>query len=159
MFYSFARVSAVTEMKVSDYYAKSPKNWWFRFREKGGRVHEVPAHHKAQEYLDGYIDAGGHREERSSPLFRALSPSREITDRPLNRTTALRAIKRRAKKAGFEKFSNHSARASGITNFMTNNGELSAAQRMAGHADPRTTDSYNHASEEIERSEIERIQV
>jgi site-specific recombinase XerC len=54
MVYSFARVSAVLGMDADDYY-QDGKRWWFRLHEKGGKRHEVPAHHKAEEYLDAYL--------------------------------------------------------------------------------------------------------
>ena len=44
MCYTFARVGAVVGMKVEDYY-QNGKRWWFRLHEKGGKRHEVPAHH------------------------------------------------------------------------------------------------------------------
>jgi integrase/recombinase XerD len=52
MVYSFARVSAVVGMNVEDYYQQG-KRWWIRLHEKGGKHHEVPVHHKAEEYLAG----------------------------------------------------------------------------------------------------------
>jgi integrase/recombinase XerD len=54
MVFSFARVGAVAGMKVEDYYSNG-KRWWLRLHEKGGKFHEVPAHHNAEEYLDAYI--------------------------------------------------------------------------------------------------------
>ena len=51
MVYSFARVSTAVSMKVEDFYAEG-KRWWLRLHEKGGKRHEVPAHHNADEYLD-----------------------------------------------------------------------------------------------------------
>jgi integrase/recombinase XerD len=42
MVYTFARVGAVIAMPVEDYFQQS-KRWWFRFHEKGGKLHEVPA--------------------------------------------------------------------------------------------------------------------
>ena len=41
MVYSFARVGAVVNMKVDDYY-QNGKRFWFRLHEKGGKHHEVP---------------------------------------------------------------------------------------------------------------------
>ena len=58
MVYSFARVSAAVTMKVEDFYAEG-KRWWLRLHEKGGKRHEVPAHHNADEYLDAYLKAAG----------------------------------------------------------------------------------------------------
>jgi site-specific recombinase XerD len=60
MVYSFARVGAVVQMRVEDYYPNG-KRYWIRLHEKGGKFHEVPAHHTAEEYLDAYIEAAGIR--------------------------------------------------------------------------------------------------
>jgi integrase/recombinase XerD len=54
MLFSFARVSAVLGMKVSDFYENGRRRW-FRLLEKGGKHHEVPVHHKAQDYVAEYL--------------------------------------------------------------------------------------------------------
>jgi integrase/recombinase XerD len=48
MVYSFARVGAVVRMNTEDYYLQGRRSW-FRLQEKGGKRHEVPAHHNADE--------------------------------------------------------------------------------------------------------------
>ena len=58
MIYSFARVSAVVNMDVDDYYQQG-KRWWLRLREKGGKHHGLPVHHKAEAYLDAYLAGAG----------------------------------------------------------------------------------------------------
>jgi hypothetical protein len=56
------------------------------------------------------------------------------------RTDAADMLKRRLKQAGLPAhYSPHSFRATGITNFLEDDGTLEAAQRIAGHADSRTT--------------------
>ena len=45
-------------MQVQDYYPDG-KRWWFRLHEKGGKRHEVPAHHNAEKYVDAWIEAAG----------------------------------------------------------------------------------------------------
>jgi site-specific recombinase XerC len=53
-------------------------------------------------------------------------------------------LKRRLKQAGLPAhYSPHSFRATGITNFLENDGTLEAAQRIADHADSRTTKLYD----------------
>ena len=71
MVFSFARVSAVINMKVSDYY-QIGKRVWLRLHEKGGKHHEVPCHHKAEEYLDEYLKALGPEKDSSPALFLSL---------------------------------------------------------------------------------------
>jgi hypothetical protein len=61
MTFALARVGAVVAMRVEDYYPQS-KRWWVRLHEKGGKRHEMPAHHTLEAYLDAYIDAAGIRD-------------------------------------------------------------------------------------------------
>ena len=66
MTFAFARIGAVVAMRVEDYYPKG-KRWWVRLHEKGGKRHEMPAHHKLEAYLDAYIEAAGIRDGGKSP--------------------------------------------------------------------------------------------
>jgi site-specific recombinase XerC len=86
MVYSFARVSAVIGMRVEDYYPHG-KRWWFRLHEKGGKYHEVPAHHKAEEFMDAYVKAAGLAADLKGPLFRTVNraPAYEAADAPQRR--------------------------------------------------------------------------
>jgi site-specific recombinase XerC len=58
MTFAFARIGAVVAMRVEDYYPKG-KRWWVRLHEKGGKRHEMPAHHNLEADLDAYIEAAG----------------------------------------------------------------------------------------------------
>ena len=92
MVYSFARVSAVINMQVKDYFAMG-KRYWFRLHEKGGKYHEVPAHHIAEEWLDRYLFVAGIGEDKDTPLFRStLGKTKELTDRPMARQDVYRMI-------------------------------------------------------------------
>src|SRR5437762_7158214 len=66
MTFAFARIGAVVAMRVEDYYPKG-KRWWVRLHEKGGKRHEMPAHHTLEAYLDAYIEAAGIRDAGRSP--------------------------------------------------------------------------------------------
>lgn len=78
----------------------------------------------------------------------------------MSRQAAWRMVKRRAEAAGvFGGICNHSFRGTGITNHLENGGSLSEAQRMAGHADPRTTRLYDRRDRKISRGEVERITI
>ena len=157
MVFSFARISAALGMKVEDYYTEG-RRAWFRLHEKGGKRHEVPAHHNAEDYLDAYIDAAGIAAERKTPLFRSIDRHRNLTDRPMHRNDAWRMIKRRAKAAGLpETIGNHTFRATGITAFRKNGGTIEHAQQIANHARPQTTRLYDRSGDQIALDEVERI--
>ncbi len=99
MVYSFARVGAVVSMRVGDYF-RQRRRGWFRLHEKGGKLHDVPAHHNSEEYMEAYLEAAGFREERDTPLFRtAYRKTGQLTDNAMTRSDVLRMVKRRAKEA------------------------------------------------------------
>jgi integrase/recombinase XerD len=155
---SFGRVSAVISMQVKDYFPKG-KRYWFGLHEKGGKYHEVPAHHLAEEYLDDYLAASGILEEPKSPLWRTTrGRSRELTEKPLHRVNVWQMIQRRAKAAGIlTRINCHTFRASGITIYRKKDGRLEHAQQIANHSSPKTTKLYDHSDDDITLEEIERI--
>jgi len=162
MVYSFARISALVGMRVSDYYPDG-KRWWLRLHEKGGKFHEVPCHHNAEAYLDAYTEAAGLEDEPSSPLFRSVRKA-QLTERSISRTDALLMVKRRARKAGLppalcSRISNHTFRATGITAYLEAGGTIENAQKIAAHESPRTTKLYDRTSVELTLDEIERIAI
>src|SRR5271165_3881548 len=116
--YTFARIGAVVNLKVEDYYP-SGKRFLLRFKEKGGKEKELPVHHKLEELLDEYLKASGLEKEPESPLFPAsIGKTGKLSRRPLVRTDAADMLKRRLKQAGLPAhYSPHSFRATGITNF------------------------------------------
>jgi integrase/recombinase XerD len=96
--YTFARIGAVVNLKVEDYYP-SGKRFLLRFREKGGKEKELPVHHKLEELLDEYLKATGLEKEPQSPLFpAALGKTGKLSRRPLVRTDAADMLKRRLKR-------------------------------------------------------------
>jgi site-specific recombinase XerD len=158
MLYSFARVSTVVGMAVKDYYPQGKRSW-IRLHEKGGKFHEVPCHHKAEEYLDAYLNAAGIREQPKSPLFRSTrGRTSQITEKGLSRIDAFRSVQRRAKAAELlGRICNHSFRATGITVYLENGGALETAAHIAAHESPRTTKLYDRTADNITLEEIERI--
>jgi integrase/recombinase XerD len=160
MAFTFARVGAVLGMKVQDYYANG-KRWWVRLHEKGGKFHEVPAHHTLEEYLDAYIQAAGIAGDPKTSLFRSANRrSRQLTDKALRRNNALDMVKRRAIAAGFPlRICCHTFRATGITAYLEEGGTIEKAQAIAFHESPKTTKLYDRTSDQIDLDEIERIRI
>ena len=157
MVYSFARVGAALAMRVEDYYSEGRRGW-FRLHEKGGKLHQVPAHHNAEAYLDAYLEAAGIAQDRKSPLFRTIDRHRTLTANPMSRYDALKMIKRRARAAGLPAdICNHTFRATGITAYLDNGGTIENAQAIAAHESPKTTKLYDRTSDAITLDEVERI--
>ena len=95
MLYSFPRVSAVIGMRRQDYFRQESRGW-LRLHEKGGKRHDVPAHHRAAEALDDYLELAG-LDEAKAALFQSVDPAgRRLTGRALSRRLVLAMIKRRA---------------------------------------------------------------
>ena len=100
MTFAFARIGAAVAMRVEDYYPKG-KRWWVRLHEKGGKRHEMPAHHNLEAYLDAYIKAAGVIVDGKSPLFRSAAGRTDtLTEKPMNRVDAWRMVQRRAADLG-----------------------------------------------------------
>ncbi len=157
MVYSFARVSAAIGMNVADYYPQG-RRMWFRLHEKGGKRHEVPAHHNAELYVDEYLEAAGIGDQQKGPLFRTVSREKRLTVRRMHRIDVLRMIKRRAAQAGIAtRIGCHTFRATGITCYLLGGGSLEHAQRIAAHESARTTKLYDRTGDTVSLDEIERI--
>jgi site-specific recombinase XerD len=157
LIYSFARISAALAMRVEDYFPQG-KRWWLRLHEKGGKHHEMPAHHALEDYLDAYIQAAGISLDKKGPLFRSVANTRQLTDQPLLRRNALHMIERRAKAAGIKtQIGNHTFRATGITIYLLNGGTLEKAQQMAAHESPRTTKLYDRTNDAVSLDEVEKV--
>jgi site-specific recombinase XerC len=57
-------------VRIENYFADS-KRWRLRLNEKGGKVHEMPAHHNLEAYLDAYMHAADLFGAKGTPLFRS----------------------------------------------------------------------------------------
>jgi len=156
MAYTFARVSAVCSLCSQDYIDLGHE-CVLRLHEKGGVERDIPVHPRLAEYLDTWRAHAGI--SGSAILFPAFEHrGAAISDRKLNRCDVYDMVKRRLKNAGLPpNFSNHSFRATGITQFLANGGNLETAQQLANHADSRTTKLYDRRTSHLELSEIARI--
>ena len=156
MLYSFARVSAVLGMRWGDYFQQGSRGW-LRLHEKGGKRHDVPAHHRAAQALAEHLAVADL--EPKAALFQSVDPTgRRLTGRVLQRRVVLAMIKRRAAGAGLPPSTCcHTFRATGITAYLSNGGTLEHAQQIAGHASPKTTKLYDRTADTVTVDEIERI--
>ena len=112
-----------------------------------------------EKYLDQYLAVANLPDDPKQPLFTSTrGRSRKLELDTLSRKDAWAMLKRRLRDAGVSSiYCNHSLRAAGITNFLENGGSLEAAQRMAGHADSRTTKQYDRRDQRILVADVERV--
>src|ERR1019366_7924096 len=156
MLYTFARVGAVLQMNVGDYFTQGRRGR-VRLHEKGGTEHEAQCHHNLETYLDEYIVAAGIINDKDGPLFRTTGRLTGIQHR-LTQPDAFRMIQRRARAAGIKtEIGNHSMRATGITAYLRNGGTREHAQAMAAHSSARTTQLYDRRDEEVSLDEYEKV--
>jgi site-specific recombinase XerD len=158
MIYTFGRVGAVIKMRVEDYYTQGRRGW-VRLHEKGGKRHDMPCNHNLEVYLDAYVAAAGIAEDRKGYLFRSTrGRTRRLNTNPLAQPDVYRMIRRRAFAAGIKtRVSNHTFRATGITQYLRNGGRRELAQQMAAHESPRTTALYDRRDDDVAVDEVERI--
>lgn len=161
MVYTFARVGALVAMNVEDYYPQGTKRWWVRLHEKGGKLHDVPAHHNLEKYLDAYLETVGFGDQKKGPLFRTTQgKTKKLTAKRMARRDVYEMVRRRATDAGIETaIGCHSFRATGITNYLTNGGTLEKAQQLANHESARTTKLYDRRDDKLTLDEVERITI
>jgi integrase len=78
MVFSFARIGAVIQMKVGDYFVQGRRRW-VRLQEKGGKEQDVPCHHRLDHIeaagiaddVDGYLFRTARRKSRSGSMHRS----------------------------------------------------------------------------------------
>jgi site-specific recombinase XerD len=89
-----------------------------------------------------------------------VSKTEALTAKAIHADDICRMMKRRLKDAGLpSRLSPHSFRVTTITDLLEQGVPLEDVQRLAGHADPRTTRLYDRRQRKITRNIVERIWV
>jgi site-specific recombinase XerD len=159
--YTSSRAGAVAKLKRGNFYQGSGQ-WMLHFAEKGGKSREIPVRHDLQETISAYIDGAGLQDApKDTPLFQsALKKQRRLSGKAIHVNDICRMMKRRLKDVGLPLlYSPHSFRVTTITDLLTQGVALEDVQRLAGHADPRTTRLYDRRDRKITRNIVERISV
>jgi site-specific recombinase XerD len=159
--YTSSRAGAVAKLRRGDFY-NAGQQWMLHFNEKGGKSREIPVRHDLEELVSAYIDAAGLRDApKDTPLFQsALKRQRKLSGTRIHVNDICRMMKRRLKDIGLPLlYSPHSFRVTTITDLLEQGVPLEDVQRLAGHADPRTTGLYDRRKRKITRNIVERISV
>jgi len=161
LIYTAARAGAVARLRRGNFYHVADQ-WLLHFEEKGGKSREIPVRHDLELMLFEYIDAAGLRNALDvTPLFcTARRKARQFTDKSMGVVDVCRMVKRRLRDAGLPgRLSPHSFRVTTITDLLEQGVPLEDVQRLAGHADPRTTLLYDRRQKKITRNIVERISI
>lgn len=114
------------------------------FEEKGAQSHSLPIIGELKQFMDSYIEAGK-ISDKDMWLFQSANRNGGLSGKPYDRGNSRLMIAKRAKQAGVEvdRISNHTFRATGITNFLQEGGTMSEAQDIANHKHQETTKRYD----------------
>jgi integrase/recombinase XerD len=159
--YTGARVGAVARLRLGDL-KNLGEHRALRFREKGGKLREIPVRHDLDKWLHEYLDAAGIvGQEDKAPLFRAAAGKRrELTGAAYAAHSMRQMLKRRLQDAGLpELFSPHSFRVAVVTDLLKQDVPLEDVQYLAGHSNPRTTQIYDRRRRRVTRNIVERISI
>jgi len=159
--YTAARAGAVAKLTRDGFY-HAGEQWMLHFEEKNGKSREIPVRHDLGQMLFADLDAAGLRDApKGSPLFRtAYRKTGRLTEHGMHVMDVCRMVKRRMRDAGLSgRLSPHSFRVTTITDLLEQGVPLEDVQRLAGHADPRTTRLYDRRDKKITRNIVERISI
>jgi integrase/recombinase XerD len=161
LIYTASRAGAVASLKRGSFYHAGDQRT-LHFDEKGGKSREIPVRHDLEQIIFEYLDAAGLRTAANdTPLFRtAYKKTGQLTKNEMHVIDICRMVKRRLKDAGLPvRLSPHSFRVTTITDLLEQGVALEDVQRLAGHADPRTTRLYDRRNKKITRNIVERISI
>jgi hypothetical protein len=158
MLFSFARISAVLSLKRQDFYYQGPRRW-LRFHEKGGKEHEMPAHHEIEETIDVPVQSQYRRQSA------AVSKREQGRHRAYGaRAESVQCLGSHSQ-TGAERGLSDAGRVSHLACYGCDGlpGEWRPARACpadgCARESPRTTKLYDRTNDEITIGEVERIQL
>ncbi|MGD9803405.1 MAG: tyrosine-type recombinase/integrase [Hyphomicrobiaceae bacterium] len=164
MAYSCARVGAVCKLRHRSLY-RTGGRLHLRLQEKRGKIHKVPCHPMLEQYLCEYLGRSTHPAKDCEPnpegwLFRKWDKGRKLlTAKPVTNMVCYQMVKHRTGKLGIEGITNHSFRATGITEFLNAGGMMEEARRLANHSSVVTTKLYDGRREDVQTEDVDRLPV
>ena len=111
---------------------------------KGGRTRYLPLHPATNALIHDYLDAAGHGEDESGPLFRPVKNNRTGTrDNAITADGVYKMVRVLSAELGF-RIGAHSLRATAATNALDHQADIAKVQEWLGHANISTTRIYDH---------------
>ena len=136
------RRSEASGLDVSDY---DPREGSLRIRgAKGNKERMTYATGGAAEAMEGWLE---YRGQEPGPLLWPVQKNGELIKRRIHPQTVYDILARRAREVSSASFSPHDFRRTFVGDIIDAKGDLSVAQKLAGHSSPETTSRYDRRGE------------
>ncbi len=141
------RRSEAVALNLADYDRKTRE---LRVRGKGNKERLVYAEGGVAEALEAWIGKRT-RGDPKGPLFYPINKAGRIQRRRMSDQAVLYILKKRAEQIAARGFSPHDMRRTFISDLLDAGADLSAVQKLAGHASVQTTARYDRRGERAKR--------
>jgi site-specific recombinase XerD len=127
-----------------------------RVHGKGSKLRYLPLHPGTAEVITEYVEALGHGQDPSAPLFRPVRNNLTGTlEEPMTTDGVYKVVQYYARKIGIgdiERLGVHALRATAATNALDHEADIAKVQEWLGHANIATTRLYDRRKHRPEDS-------
>lgn len=127
-------------------------------RGKGNKDRLVPLPEGTRRAVRAWLELRG-PVATEDPLLCPLAKGGKIISRQMSTQAIWKALLKRALKAGVASLSPHDCRRTFIGDLLDAGADLSVAQKLAGHSDPKTTAGYDRRPDEAKRRAVSLLHV
>ncbi|MDC0740150.1 tyrosine-type recombinase/integrase [Polyangium mundeleinium] len=129
--------------------------YWLRVLGKGNKTRRVPLPRDARAVVDAWLDVRG---RTAGPLFPARSrQGQQLHGKPMSENTVGRIVNRLVKRASLGHITPHFFRYTFISTLLDESGDVSAIQKLAGHADVSMTLRYDRRAERARVRAVDKL--
>ncbi|WP_430229841.1 tyrosine-type recombinase/integrase [Nitrosomonas communis] len=144
LLYQALRRDELCKLKVKDIKQERRGVLHMKVSGKGGKNRYLPLHPQVGGLLHDYLEAAGHREDDSGPLFRSLSNNQhKQAKKAMTSDAVYKIVQAYSERLGF-RIGAHSLRATAATNALDHQADIAKVQEWLGHANIATTRIYDH---------------
>lgn len=153
LLYHALRRTELCKLKVKDVRQERRGVVHIKVFGKGDKTRYLPIHPFVSGRIHDYLEASGHDQDDSGPLFRSLSNNRPRLgiQKGITPDAIYKIVQFYSKKLGFP-IGVHSLRATAATNALENDADIAKVQEWLGHASISTTRIYDHRKSRPEDS-------